>query len=488
MFAFMMVIGMSSNVKAEQSEGSQPGTKGTITIDGAIDGQTYKIYRLLELESYSYPSATPAEGEYSYKINNDWNDFFTSSPGKDYFTFENGYVVGTTLNDANVNQFVKEAFAFLKTKSGTSTEIQPTITKEKVKDSALVINGLTLGYYLVDSTVGSLCGLTTTNPTATINEKNSVPTITHEISTAVALSTDTRKGSANIGDHLAFTTTINVAKGAENYILHTVMPNGLTIAEPNGNNLPVSLTCGNTNPAYTDFTYTPTTTVDNKKGFDIQFKQEYLNKLSEGAKIDIHFFPTVNTDAKINFDMVIDTWLTYGHNEHKPSITNHEFSTIKTYQIPVFKYTGTDIALAGATFKLYAQATGGDPIKFVRDGETQNYRKAVSGEEGVTDITTTTTGKFTLQGLAGTYWLEETEAPKGYNKLTKRTKVDIGIDGKITVDDNASYVDEVKVLNKSGSLLPSTGGAGTTMLYVVGFILVLGSGIVLATKKRANSK
>lgn len=123
--------------------------------------------------------------------------------------------------------------------------------------------------------------------------------------------------------------------------------------------------------------------------------------------------------------------------------------------------------------------------------DTTNYRLAMTGEDGITEITTNDTGKFSIQGLKpGVYWLEETAAPKGYNKLAKRIKVQITESGNYVINDKTTTVpvSQVDVENKSGSLLPSTGGMGTTMIYLVGAVLVLGSGIVLASKRRANSK
>ena len=109
----------------------------------------------------------------------------------------------------------------------------------------------------------------------------------------------------------------------------------------------------------------------------------------------------------------------------------------------------------------------------------------------ITDITTPGDGKFTIQGLgAGTYYLTEIKQPDGYNKLAKSVKVEIDVNGAITVDGKLiTGVDKlVKVENKTGTVLPSTGGAGTTMIYLVGAVLVLGSGVVLATKRRAKNK
>ena len=183
-----------------------------------------------------------------------------------------------------------------------------------------------------------------------------------------------------------------------------------------------------------------------------------------------------------------DTWLGYGDS----SETTHSNTFTKTYEIPVFKYTGTNTGLSDAVFKLYRdeECTDAKQIKFVslsKDGEYDVYRIVTDGEAVTAgQIKTDDTGKFKIRGLdADTYYLKEVTAPKGYNKLSKAVKIEIDKDGNIKVDDRAIVAGEdVKVLNKSGSILPSTGGRGTTLFYILGAILVVGSGVVLITKKR----
>ena len=121
------------------------------------------------------------------------------------------------------------------------------------------------------------------------------------------------------------------------------------------------------------------------------------------------------------------------------------------------------------------------------------YKYNPSTEETTTSLVSDDSGYIRLDGLsAGTYFLEETKAPNGYNKLENPIKVVVtqGTDGKpvIHVDDDTDRVDTVKVKNNTGTILPSTGGMGTTLIYLVGGALVLGSGFVLANKKRAKAK
>lgn len=182
------------------------------------------------------------------------------------------------------------------------------------------------------------------------------------------------------------------------------------------------------------------------------------------------------------------TWLAYGDSQTDNKITN-----TYTYQIPVFKFTkqGSDQkGLADATFELSKDKEGTQKVHFVKlnaEGDYDVYRVATTDETGVDSITTNSNGKFKLVGLSDTYYLTETKAPKGYNKLTEPLKIYVSDQNAIQVDAGSPKA-TVEVENNKGSLLPSTGGMGTTLIYLIGGALVLGSGIVLANKKRAKAK
>ena len=184
-----------------------------------------------------------------------------------------------------------------------------------------------------------------------------------------------------------------------------------------------------------------------------------------------------------------ETWLKYGDS----SVTTHKTTTTKTYEIPVFKYTKktaeNKTGLPNAEFTLSKNTDGTNPIKLVdiTNGAAEGkYRVAKTGEATTTDkVITPATGKFTIQGLdADIYYLTETKQPDGYNKLSKAVKIVIDEKGNITVDDKTPSTELVEVENNTGSILPSTGGMGTTLFYIFGAILVIGSGVVLITKKR----
>ena len=180
----------------------------------------------------------------------------------------------------------------------------------------------------------------------------------------------------------------------------------------------------------------------------------------------------------------------------KDSVTNEpsgttppSTTTTYTWKVDVFKYTmngETETALAGATFTLSKSKDGSNPIVLVSEGNNV-YRVAKTGETGtVTEITTDATGRFTIKGLdADTYYLTETKAPDGYNKLAGPVTIVIGENGVVNGTTEAPQgVNEVKVLNQTGAELPSTGGIGTTIFYVAGGVLVIGAAALLIAKRK----
>lgn len=494
MFALMMVVSMSSNVKAD--EGTTTTEKGKITINNAVNGQTYTIYKLLDLESYEPKKNEQGEeiGNYSYKPNKDWNSFISTakdSEGINYFDVdENGYA-RWNVNETKTAEFAQKALAYATTNSiankGTTT----------AQNNTASFNNLDLGYYLVDSSVGALCGLNTTNPTATIEEKNGVPSVEKKI---VQNNTDVESNFANIGDTVYFQTTITAKSGAENYVLHDTMDKAFTFnndiaVQSNG----VTIDSSKYTIYYDKNNTENTNHVADGCTFEIQFTKNYLDTLPNDQKIVVTYSATLNENAVIAGEgNKNETWLKYGDSQSTQPVTTNT----KTFEMNVFKFyedknnSNAEKGLAGAIFKLTKGSQDAENIGFVKTSNVTAtddvYRVAKKDETGtVTTITSPKSGKFTIQGLgAGTYYLTETKQPDGYNKLSGPVTVVIDKDGKVKVKNGDAYdeVTQVKVENKSGTVLPSTGGAGTTMIYLIGGALVLGSGVVLATKRRVKNK
>ena len=488
MFAFMMVVSMSCNVKAD--EGTSSAKKGTITITNAKVGETYKLYKILSLESYSYTGNDKDNGNYAYTLTGDtkWDNFIETK-ATDYFEFDktNTYLTwkGST-DETRVKEFAQLALKYARTKSNN---VQPLKEVERTKSSTVKFDDLDLGYYLVDSSVGSLCVLNTTNPDLTIAEKNGVPSVEKGVSN-IQNGTYESTNNASIGDTVYFQTTITAQPGAQNYVLHDKMTKGLTLKNDS-----IVVKKGESPVATSDYTLKTSGFIDGCT-FEIVFVQTFCDGLQKDEKITVTYSATLNANAVIGNDANTNTnktLLSYGDSQKTTEVTTNT----KTFKMDVFKYTENrndktkKDGLADAVFTL-KKVGKTNTINFVKETPDEIngdiYRVAKTGETGtVTTITSPDSGKFTIKGLsAGTYKLEETKQPAGYNKLSGPVTVVIDMDGKVTV--GGTEVTQVDVENKTGTVLPSTGGMGTTMIYLIGGVLVLGSGVVLVTKRRVKGK
>lgn len=486
MFAFMMVVSMSCNVKADDTTTPATGD-GTITINNAIPGQTYKLYRLLDLESYSVNEDGQKEnGNYSYKPTSKWKTFLEGNGIRDvYFTFENGYA--SWKKGANVETFAKLAIEHANKENAVIEAEKTEVASAAIEGNntpTVTFKNLPLGYYLVDSSVGTLCSLGTTNTDATIREKNGVPSVDKKVSSTETGNYDI-SNTASIGDTVYFKTTITAQPGAQNYVLHDKMTEGLTLKNDS-----IFVKKGESIVENTNYTLKTTGLTDGCT-FEIQFTPDFCDALNANDKITVTYSAVLNEKAEIgNVDKnTNETWLKYGDSKS----TQHKPTTTKTFEMNVFKFykdkknSDKETGLADAVFTLSKKSDGTEPIKLI-DKSSNVYRVAKKDETGtVTTITSPDSGKFKIQGLgAGTYYLTETKQPDGYNKLSGPVTVVIDKNGKVTV--GGTEVTQVEVLNKSGTVLPSTGGMGTTMIYLIGGALVLGSGVVLATKRRVKGK
>lgn len=444
--------------------------KGSITINKAVVGETYTIYRVLDLETYD-----KANDNYIYRANASFKDFVNGTIGSKYLTAksENGetyYVWNGEKTDARVKEFTSEAIKYAK---DNNNNVSP-ISSKTATSTTVEFKDLDLGYYLVDTTLGTLLNLTTTNKDVTVYEKN---TITPDIDKDVkenSTGTYGKQNDASIGDTVEFKTTITVGAGYENYVLYDKMSKGLTL---NSNSIKVYV--NNTLvPNDNNINYTIDTTSTTDYTFKVTFANSYITSLPKATAIEVRYTAVLNEGAEIEgTGNINEAQLKYGDNNE----TDKKKTTTYTYMFDIVKKDGTDETkekLNGAKFKLYDR-TGNNEIKVVFKDETNNiYRLAVEGETGIL----ITAGKATIIGLdAGDYYLEEVEAPTGYNKLTEKVKITII---GINQDKTFNRVNQ-EIINYTGSQLPETGGIGTTLFLSIGSVLVLAFGLLLVTKLRA---
>ncbi len=494
--ALVLSLGMSSIALADTE-------KGTITITNAEEGITYTIYKILDLQGFDSTIKS-----YLYKASTDWKSFIESEGIKDVYlkTDANGYV--TAVDGADFATFAKLAKEYAKENSITNQGQETADSTKKVE-----FTDLNLGYYLVDTNLGALCSLTTTTPKADVQEKNEGRPVTEK-----KVEEDSNPGQwttsndADFNQTVNFQTTITAKKGAENYVLHDIMGDGLTLNKSsitiNGNAITVAQD-GNTgvikvkdsDPEEIIANVAFNKTHDGKTcTFEIAFTEAYLNKITTNTEIVVTYSAKLNTSANVGLTGNLNTTnLTYGDGEK----TTDSTTTTYTYDMKVYKYTpgtesGTKIPLKDAKFVLLNSAK--NQVAIIEDGKLTGWSADIPAEADASNpakwptntvLTTGTDGYISITGLdKDTYYLREIVAPAGFNPLTTDKKVEIKGVYKDENDDNKLKYDTctAEVENNKGTQLPSTGGVGTTIFYAVGSILVLGAGVLLVTRKRMSTK
>lgn len=461
-------------------------TTGSITISNAIPGTEYKAYKMFDLSYTSGDETKPAS--YSYKVVDKWADFFETGTGKTYIPVDDttGYAGKPTFraDSTEAATFAKAALEYATTNGITATKTQIAGQADAGKDTATVkMDGLALGYYLVDTNAGALCSLGTTDYTAVIKEKNEVPSVVKQ--TKVDNEDWAKENYQQIGKVVEFKTTIHAKKGAQKYVLHDTMTDGLTF---NGS-VQVKVNNANLN-ADTDYTFT--TNPGDGCAFHVALTDSYCNSITDDKDIEVYYSATVNKNAVKSNVETNETWLDYGEGHE----TTKDSTKTKIYQFDLVKYTKVDETkhlLDGAEFKLYEDQDKNTVVKFVYDNTTQTYRVADSSEAGDATIKVEG-GKVTLTGLKKkTYYLEETQEPRGYNKLNGLQTVNLGESGFVptaSVNQTAkTYTDGgYGVENNAGTTLPGTGGIGTTIFYLIGGGLMVAAAVLLIAKKRMENK
>lgn len=474
-YLFIAVIAIVSTVlvvKAAETNGTYGITKGKITITAQEGhsltvGEEYKAYRILDLESYNSEEGHEA---YAYKVNVKWKDFIESSGIIDVYVKvdEQGYV--TWVENADVVRFAKEAYEYA---SENNIEADYTTTVQKVDNTNVAIfDELSLGYYLVNSSIGVVCSLDTTDNEVIIEEKNSLPSINK-----VLTNNSSKAGTASIGEDVSYTVTLSNIAGLKNVKVVDTLSNGLTF---NTNSVEVKRVNGTSiiPVAASDTTYSVN---PNGQSFTIKFDNSYIKGLATNEQLVITYSAKVNSNSVTNVANTNDADLTYGNN----SKVETEPVKVYTYGFKFYKTDGTN-PLSGAEFKLYDAATNGNEIKVVfvkNEGNINYYRVATSQEIAATSISA---GEVVIEGLAAgkTYYLEETKAPAGYNKLAARVDIEIK-----AIDNYGMFeMSTTPVINTTGLQLPSTGGIGTILFVTVGSLLIVIFGISLITKFRMTKE
>ena len=487
LLALVLILGLVVTGFADDG-GATAASSGTITVSNTVAGQDYTLYRILDLESYN-----EAANAYSYKPATGWSNFFngTNINGTYVDINELGYV--TWKKDTNGSDVTGvETFAKLAQKYAVdnATAVAETKSTQNATSNTVAFNNLSLGYYLLDSSLGTLCSLDTTNTQINIHEKNAVPTNDKKVQEDSKIGTADEYGTENdadIGQTVKFKSTITLPKGASNVKYHDTMDTNLDL---DANSIKVY-----TNEALSDELNAANYTVISEKNennltdgctFEITFTQTYLNGLTDDTTtVYVGYSAKVKNTAPIGTALENKSHLTYGDKNTKSAE-----STTKTYtwSFIVEKHAQTEDGkvLANAEFVLLNHDKTN--VAVFTNGLFSSWATTTEQNSTWADnnkFKTGNDGKFEVKGLdAGTYYLKEIQAPAGYNKLKDPVEVKINP----TQDDTTHTITltpvTVKVVNQTGAEMPSTGGIGTTVFYVVGGILAVGAAVLLVTKKR----
>ena len=479
-----------------------PAFAATITVDNAVDGETYTAYKLFDVTHGAGADGelNTADDTYAYYTSDETlkNALEGANAGLTFKRAEgtgNWYVSGE-VNAATLAAYINthwdNTFNKLLTVAGAGTASNK---------RASIDTGDETGYFFVDSSLGSLCILKTADANVTVEEKNSLPSITKTVKED---STDEYGETATIDgevDTIYYKLTVNTGTGYaglgngvdSDYTITDELPEGIAYNE---NTVDISGWTLNND-------YTVSYDADNHT-LTIILKASKLTTLGKNVDIEI----TYNADAKD-----VDGNLTVG-TEHENTVTlayksqtMTDKAVVKTYDLgttadgtpTITKVDGSEnpVKLQGVKFVLSktvpAESEGEPTTKTVYATFDQNNYliRWVDSQDDAIELVTDSNGNIKAYGLdADTYILTETETLPGYNLLNDTITVVIDESGnetyKLTSTDDTP-MDKITVVNEAGSQLPTTGGMGTTVLYIAGAALVLGAGITLVVRRRMNS-
>ena len=467
LLALVMVMGASVTAFAA-------GT-GSITVKDAKKGQVYNAYRVFDF--IPADEENPAKGG-TYKLSEKWsNAGFTDN----FFTVDDqGFVVVSEENntDTAAAAFGKNVIAFAKAKG-----IAADATDTASGDGNLLLGNLVYGYYVVDSSLGAAVSVDTNTPAQVISEKNDVPDLDKKVEEdsdpgnidKTVFRDETNGNDAEIGQIINYETVVNLKKGGTNYKVVDTMTEGLTLDQSSLTytySVEGATTAGTPNYVNNGFEVTfsdPTA--------DVTVTINYSAKLNNKAVVSA----AVNNSAA--GENINTAYLVYGNNTE----TTHKTTETKTYQLSILKYAAEDNTkepLAGAEFTLINKSNvEAGPLHFTVSSDGFTYT-VTEDTTATTSIVTKADGQIVVKGLDNdSYYLTETVAPEGRNLISD--KVD---DYEHTKLVNVSDTVLVEVPNSAGTLLPSTGGIGTTIFYIVGGLLIVAGVAYFIVRRKADAE
>ena len=442
-------------------------TTGSITITNPQGDRTYTAYKIFDV--------TYSGDNYSYTISDTDTAFNTVKAYADVAA--NGLNLTAVADTGKYNVSTGDSFSAASFAQHLKTNVGSlgTGTDFTTDGNTMKASGLALGYYFVSGTSGTVCELATAKDIQ-IRDKNEVPEIKKDV--------DDNDRTVEIGQKLTYTITGKVpsTKGYDEftYQVTDTMTEGLTF------NNDVTVTIGGV-----DVTSAATIT-NNGNGFVASVNMMHYQDQID-APVVITYTATVNEKA-IQRDKETNTaTLKYSNN---PADKNS------------FKESSVEVEVFSFNIVINKYATGNESTKLegakfvLKNNDGKYYKcdtatKAVSwvdDKSAATEVTTDANGAARFDGLqAGTYSLQETVAPAGYNQLTKDITIVLDKNGSATIDGAAStpgadHSLTTGVANSTGTVLPETGGTGIMIFVALGALAVICSGVFLVTNKRMSKE
>jgi fimbrial isopeptide formation D2 family protein/LPXTG-motif cell wall-anchored protein len=500
-------------------------TTYTITISNTATGHTYEAYQIF---AGDLSGTSP-----NYVLSNiTWGSGVTADGQK---KLGDAAAKAASLTADNVAAFATEVSGYLQNPTSTNTMTADAYT--------ITVNAP--GYYLIKDLDGSQTssGTNTATDTAytkyivrvvgptTVEPKASVPSVIKKVEentksvTGDTAPIDTHYNDVadySIGDDVPFeligTLPTNYADyTAYNYVFHDTASAGLTIKEG-------TVKIYINDEEMTSEQKTASGCMINHDGQNLTVSFTNLKKIDSITKdsvIKVKYDATLNSNAKIGSaeGNPNEVYLTYSNNPNNSGegTTDHGKTPIDkvivfTYELDTTKVDGSDTTktLAKAEFELYKTVDGTNNYAVVADGKVTGW---TTDETAATKLVSGSDGLFKVAGLDdGTYYLKETKAPTGYNLLADPvtlviaattvnsqnwvgtaadalTALTIKVGSEAIADGNVSTgTVTATIANNAGSTLPSTGGIGTTLFYVIGILLMSGAAVLLVTKKKMANR
>lgn len=502
MLAAIMMMAMS--VTAFAAEGATGTHTLTVNVKSTtpaqdLKGQTINLYKLFDVTESKSGETT----NYAYTVNNTYKAALASVLKIGETSKDEDFVKAVADQEATIQQFANDFTA-----KALTDNLGATKTSGKIEESktSYEFTGLDAGYYLVYVTGGKEIQsslVTVDETTNTVNLKTEAPSIEKTAD----------KTTVNIGDVVKYTVkgSIPDTTGYAQYVykIHDELSTGLDfVNDAKGTALGAGATTVNVTVAFTDNSVTaagttPTVatldTANNRKmSLDLS-EWVRANQTNKGKEFTVTYYAKVNKDAVVTEKNKAQ--LEYGNKPGETTTTTPSEAKTPTYPLDILKTKkDSNVKLAGAKFSLYTSEAdaknGTNPIKVT--GNNGNY---------VVDSNSTTTEfesvenieekgyNLRVNGLAeGTYYLVETKAPDGYNKLTapvvikitKSTDTDVN-NWTISKDGTVETDKIIDIANSTGSLLPSTGGRGAIAFAVIAAILVFGVAVSFIRDKRKEA-